>query len=155
MWRGDWRNALTIEHVLTLRDHYRVIGHFWVPPGPLFQNEGRWTAFDMEIIFHFHANKIHFHKKGCAPNLILKVRVLQLGSGLLAQHNTNQFHIDCQKNQAGNCSWMHWFCWCKFRCSNRDCSHTRLYLKQTIITAKYCKQTNKKRNKNPFLWRVL
>ena len=42
--------------------------------GPLFQNEGRCSAFDMEIIFHSHANKTHFHKKGCAPSLILKVR---------------------------------------------------------------------------------
>ena len=24
---------------------------------------------------HSHANKTHFHKKGCAPSLILKVRV--------------------------------------------------------------------------------
>ena len=37
----------------------------------------------MKIIFHSHANKTHFHKKGCAPSLILKVRVLELGSGLL------------------------------------------------------------------------
>ena len=51
------------------------IGHFRVPPGPLFQNEGRCSAFDMEIIFHSHASKTHFHKKGCAPGLILKVRV--------------------------------------------------------------------------------
>ena len=29
----------------------------------------------MEIIFHSHANKTHFHKKGCAPSLILKGRV--------------------------------------------------------------------------------
>ena len=29
----------------------------------------------MEIIFHSHANKTHFHKKGCAPSLILKVSV--------------------------------------------------------------------------------
>ena len=29
----------------------------------------------MEIIFHSHTNKTHFHKKGCAPSLILKVRV--------------------------------------------------------------------------------
>ena len=43
-------------------------------PRPLFQNEGRCLAFDMEIIFHSHANKTHFHKKGCAPSLILKVR---------------------------------------------------------------------------------
>ena len=42
--------------------------------GPLFQNEGKCSAFDMEIIFHSHANKTHFHEKGCAPSLILKVR---------------------------------------------------------------------------------
>ena len=48
---------------------------FLSSPGPLFQNEGRCYAFDMEMIFHSHSNKTHFHKKGCAPNLILKVRV--------------------------------------------------------------------------------
>ena len=37
----------------------------------------------MEITFHSHANKTHFYKKGCAPSLILKVRVLELGSGIL------------------------------------------------------------------------
>ena len=52
-------------------------------PGPLFQTEGRCSAFDMEIIFHSHANKTHIHKKGCAPSLILKVRVFVIGSGLL------------------------------------------------------------------------
>ena len=26
----------------------------------------------MEVIFHSHANETHFHKKGCAPRLILK-----------------------------------------------------------------------------------
>ena len=44
-------------------------------PGPLFQSEGRCSAFDMEIIFHSHVNKTHFNKKGCAPSLILKARV--------------------------------------------------------------------------------
>ena len=42
---------------------------------PLYQNEVRCSAFDMEMIFHSHANKIHFHNKGCALDLILKVRV--------------------------------------------------------------------------------
>ena len=37
----------------------------------------------MEMIFHSRANKTHFHKKGFALGLILKVRVLELGSGLL------------------------------------------------------------------------
>ena len=44
-------------------------------PEPLFQNKSRCSAFDMEIIFHSHANKTRFHKKGCVPSLILKVRV--------------------------------------------------------------------------------
>ena len=50
-------------------------GPFSSSPGPLYQNEVRCSAFDMEMIFHFHANKNHFHKKGCALDLILKVRV--------------------------------------------------------------------------------
>ena len=33
----------------------------------------------MEVIFHSHANKTHFHKEGCAPSLILKVRVFGTG----------------------------------------------------------------------------
>ena len=28
------------------------------------------SAFDMEMIFHFHTNKTHFHKKGCALGVI-------------------------------------------------------------------------------------
>ena len=35
------------------------------------------------MIFHSRANKTHFHKKGFALGLILKVRVLELWSGLL------------------------------------------------------------------------
>ena len=48
---------------------------FLSSPGSLFEKKGRCSAFDMEIIFHSHANKTHFHKKGCAPSLILKVRI--------------------------------------------------------------------------------
>ena len=54
---------------------HRSIGHFRASTGPLFQNEGRCSALDMEIIFHSHANKTHFHKKCYAPSFILKVRV--------------------------------------------------------------------------------
>ena len=38
-------------------------------------NEVQCIAFDMEMIFHSHANKTHFYEKGCALGLILKVRV--------------------------------------------------------------------------------
>ena len=44
-------------------------------PGPLYQNEVKCSAFGIEMIFHSHANKTHFHKEGCALGLILKVRV--------------------------------------------------------------------------------
>ena len=44
-------------------------------PLPLYQNEVKYSAFDMEMIFHFDANKTHFHEKSCAFGLILKVKV--------------------------------------------------------------------------------
>ena len=44
-------------------------------PGPLCQNEVKYSAFDVEMIFHLHANITHFHVKGCTLGLILKVRV--------------------------------------------------------------------------------
>ena len=52
--------------------------------GPLYQNEIKCSAFNMQIIFYSHAiaNKTHFHKRGCALGLILKVSVLELGGSL-------------------------------------------------------------------------
>ena len=41
------------------------IGHFRVPQGPCFKTR---VAFDMEIIFHSHANKTHFHIKELLRN---------------------------------------------------------------------------------------
>ena len=49
---------------------------------PLFPSESKCKAIDMEMIFYSHANKIHFHNKGFAPGLVLKVKFLELGSGL-------------------------------------------------------------------------
>ena len=62
-------------------------------PGPRYQNEVKCSAFDMEMIFHSHANKTHFHKKGCALGLILKARVLELGRGLFMCTSINQYTI--------------------------------------------------------------
>ena len=66
-------------------------------PGPLYQNEVKCSAFDIES----HANKTHFHKKCCALGLTLKVRVFRawkwpialtrkLGSMLLTCNNISQ-----------------------------------------------------------------
>ena len=44
-------------------------------PGRLYQNEVKCSVIDMKMAFHSHANKTHFHKKGCAVGLISKVRV--------------------------------------------------------------------------------
>ena len=43
-------------------------------PRPLYQKYVKCSAFDMEMIFYSHANKTHFHKKGSALGLILKVK---------------------------------------------------------------------------------
>ena len=68
----------------------------------------------MEIIFHSHANKTHFHKKGCAPSLILKVRVLELGSGLLSFGSlcvTLGKRREVQRYFFARCSFvLFWFC---------------------------------------------
>ena len=48
-----------------------------------FQNEAKCEAIDMEITFNYYANKTHFHNKGFALSLVLKLRFLELGNGLL------------------------------------------------------------------------
>ena len=39
-----------------------------------FQNEAKCEAIDMKMIFNYYANKTHFHNKGFALSLGLKVR---------------------------------------------------------------------------------
>ena len=39
-----------------------------------FQSEAKCEAIDMKMIFNYDANKTHFHKKGFALSLVLKVR---------------------------------------------------------------------------------
>ena len=62
---------------------HSAIGHFRVPPGFCFKTRIGAQPSIWKWFFHSHSNKTHFHKKGCAPSLILKVRFLELGSGLL------------------------------------------------------------------------
>ena len=61
--------------LLTIRIIKACNRPFLSSPRPLYQNKVKCSAFDMEMIFHSHANKIHFHKKGCTLGLVLKVRV--------------------------------------------------------------------------------
>ena len=63
--------------------------------GPLYQNEVKCAAFDMERIFHSHANKTHFHKRGCAFGLILKVGVFGTRKWpiILANHSSHNSYL--------------------------------------------------------------
>ena len=45
---------------VTVKTRYRK---FPSSSGPLFQNEVKWSAFDMEMTFHSHANKLSFTRK--------------------------------------------------------------------------------------------
>ena len=47
---------------------------------PLFQSEAKYEAIDVRMVFNSDADKTHFHKKGFAPSLVLKVRVFGTGS---------------------------------------------------------------------------
>ena len=59
--------AQTFTHPITLLYHISLktvsSRPFPSSSGPLFQNEGGCSAFDIEIVLHSHANKIQFHKK--------------------------------------------------------------------------------------------
>ena len=39
-----------------------------------FQSEAKCEAIDMKMIFNYDANETHFHNKGFAVSLVLKVR---------------------------------------------------------------------------------
>ena len=60
-WKNPWL-------VWQLQRPSEAISHFRL----LYQNEVKFSTFDMEMIFHPHANKTNLHKKGCALGLILK-----------------------------------------------------------------------------------
>ena len=40
-----------------------------------FQSKAKCEAIDMKMIFNYDANKTHFHNKGFALSLVLKVRI--------------------------------------------------------------------------------
>ena len=73
--------------------------------GTLYQNEVKCSAFDMQMIFHSHANKPHFHKNGCVLGLVLKVRVYELGTGLLPSMCSAHLHITELKKNWPQKSW--------------------------------------------------
>ena len=61
--------------------------------GPLYPNEVKYSAFNMEMIFHSHSNKTHFHKKGCTLGLSLKVRVLGTRKWPFVIQSLWRFHV--------------------------------------------------------------
>ena len=70
----SYEKDIKIHFVLSLFWSDMLNKPFPSSPGPLYQNEVKCSAFELEMIFHSHANKTHFHKKGCALGLILKLR---------------------------------------------------------------------------------
>ena len=57
------------------------------------------------MIFHSHANKPNFYKKGCVLGLVLKVRVYELGTGLLPSICSAHLHITELKKNWPQKSW--------------------------------------------------
>ena len=71
-----------------------LTGPFPSSRGPLYQNEVKCSAFDMEMIFHSHG-KSHFHKKGCLLGLIVKVRGFETRKWPItdSKNNFTEIHI--------------------------------------------------------------
>ena len=53
----------------------KTIRPFPSSPGLCFKTRVGAQPLIWKSFFHSHANKTHFHQKGCSPSLILKVRV--------------------------------------------------------------------------------
>ena len=101
----EWRRGV-LKRVIAVEFVYYINRPFPSSPRPLYQNEVKCSAFDVEMIFHSHANKTQFHKKGCALGLILKVRVFGTRKwpiiycllwgclrSLLQEGQNNHFHL--------------------------------------------------------------
>ena len=75
--------------MMSYKPHYN-----WPFPScskPLFQIEAKCEACDTKMVFYFHANKTHFHKKGFALCLVLKVRVFGTRKWLLGDSSQSVF----------------------------------------------------------------
>ena len=83
---------------------FTASGPFPSSPGPLYENEVKHSTFDMKMIFHSQANKTHFHKKGCALGLILKVRVFGIRKWPI-RHFINEKGTGADRNATRNCFW--------------------------------------------------
>ena len=83
----------------TLKNYHPiyVIGLFRLPPRLCFKTRVGAQPLIMEIIFHSQANKTHFHKKGCAPGLVLKVRVFGTRKWPMLRSSVPAWNIEKQK----------------------------------------------------------
>ena len=70
-------------------------------PRPLY--EVKCSAFDMEMICHSHTNKTHFHKKGSALGLILKVRVFETRKGPIGLLTNLKHGAHIHQSRPGQC----------------------------------------------------
>ena len=109
----------------------------------------------MEIIFLSHANKTHFHKKVCAPSLILKVRVFRtrkwnIGFWILRpgfRIPGTRFRIACQWNLDSRFQSLvgFWISWAELRTNQpRDWQATRTtsWMLKAMQERNLCSQGN-------------
>ena len=76
------------QHEVYLNVRLSLIGHFRVPKKSHFQSEAKCEAIDMKMIFNYDANKTHFHNKGFALSLVLKVRFFGTRKWRIFKHTT-------------------------------------------------------------------
>ena len=82
-------------HALHLRTAKQVTNGPAISELHQFQSEVKYEAIDVKMVFYSDADKTHFHKKGFALSLVLKVRVFPnwLGNGLFIRGISEQSMI--------------------------------------------------------------
>ena len=93
IWNARTRLNEFIKTLKCFAVFVSVLGHFRVPPGFCIKTRLSAQSCYGNDFFHSHANKTHFHKKGCALDLILKVRVFGTRKRPITNYKFVSFYI--------------------------------------------------------------
>ena len=95
----EWRDTENQQYFprCTAGPNIVAIGHFRVPSGLCFKRRVGAQPLIWKSLFHPHANKTHFHKKGCAPRLIVSEGFWN--SEVAYWKMLHPFQLHCQQGQ--------------------------------------------------------
>ena len=70
-----------------------LMGHFRDAASLCFKTRPSAKTFLVKMILYYHENKTHFHKKGFAPGLVLRVRVFGTRKWPIVERTSQCSHL--------------------------------------------------------------